>query len=72
MVSRKAIDHFERAVEKDPNFALAYALIADCYYLRYRILATALERDGFRMLGERSTARSCWTILLLRLMLRRQ
>jgi len=31
----KAIDHFERAVEKDPNFALAYALIADCYYLQF-------------------------------------
>jgi serine/threonine protein kinase/tetratricopeptide (TPR) repeat protein len=31
----KAIDHFRRAVEKDPNFALAYALIADCYYLQF-------------------------------------
>jgi len=31
----KAIDHFGRAVEKDPNFALAYALIADCYYLQF-------------------------------------
>ena len=30
----KAIDYFERAVEKDPNFALAYALMADCYYLQ--------------------------------------
>jgi serine/threonine protein kinase/tetratricopeptide (TPR) repeat protein len=31
----KALDHFGRAVEKDPNFALAYALMADCYYLQY-------------------------------------
>jgi eukaryotic-like serine/threonine-protein kinase len=31
----KAIDHFGRATEKDPNFALAYALIADCYYLQF-------------------------------------
>ena len=31
----KAIDHFGRAVEKDPNFALAYALMADCYYLQF-------------------------------------
>jgi TolB-like protein/serine/threonine protein kinase/Flp pilus assembly protein TadD len=35
----KAIDYFERAVEKDPNFALAYALMADChcllFYYRY-------------------------------------
>jgi serine/threonine protein kinase/Tfp pilus assembly protein PilF len=28
-----AIDHFRQAVEQDPNFALAYALMADCYYL---------------------------------------
>ena len=32
---KKAIDHFGRAIEKDPNFALAYALMADCYYLQY-------------------------------------
>jgi serine/threonine protein kinase/TolB-like protein/tetratricopeptide (TPR) repeat protein len=30
----KAIDYFQRAVQKDPNFALAYALMADCYYLQ--------------------------------------
>jgi len=30
----KAINHFGRAVEKDPKFALAYALLADCYYLQ--------------------------------------
>jgi TolB-like protein/DNA-binding winged helix-turn-helix (wHTH) protein/Tfp pilus assembly protein PilF len=30
----KAIDYFERAVQKDPNFALAHALMADCYYLQ--------------------------------------
>jgi TolB-like protein/serine/threonine protein kinase/Flp pilus assembly protein TadD len=30
----KAIDYFGRAVEKDPKFALAYALMADCYYLQ--------------------------------------
>jgi TolB-like protein/DNA-binding winged helix-turn-helix (wHTH) protein/Flp pilus assembly protein TadD len=29
----KAINYFQQAVEKDPNFALAYALMADCYYL---------------------------------------
>jgi TolB-like protein/Flp pilus assembly protein TadD/tRNA A-37 threonylcarbamoyl transferase component Bud32 len=31
----KAIDHLRRAVEKDPNFALAYALMADCHYLQF-------------------------------------
>jgi len=30
----KAIDYFEQAVEKDPDFALAYAMMADCYYLQ--------------------------------------
>jgi eukaryotic-like serine/threonine-protein kinase len=28
-----AIDHFRQAVEQDPHYALAYALMADCYYL---------------------------------------
>jgi len=30
----KAINYFQQAVEKDSNFALAYALMADCYYLQ--------------------------------------
>ena len=30
---KKAIAHFERAVERDPNFALAYSGLADCYTL---------------------------------------
>jgi TolB-like protein/DNA-binding winged helix-turn-helix (wHTH) protein/tetratricopeptide (TPR) repeat protein len=30
----KAINYFEQAVQKDPNFALAYALLADCHYLQ--------------------------------------
>jgi DNA-binding winged helix-turn-helix (wHTH) protein/TolB-like protein/Tfp pilus assembly protein PilF len=30
----KAIIYFQQAVETDPNFALAYALMADCYYLQ--------------------------------------
>jgi eukaryotic-like serine/threonine-protein kinase len=32
---KKAIEHFGRAAEKDPNFALAYALMSDCYYLQF-------------------------------------
>jgi eukaryotic-like serine/threonine-protein kinase len=31
----KAIDYFGQAVAKDPNFALAYALMADCHYLLF-------------------------------------
>jgi len=30
----KAIDYFGRAVQQDSNFALAYALMTDCYYLQ--------------------------------------
>jgi TolB-like protein/DNA-binding winged helix-turn-helix (wHTH) protein/Tfp pilus assembly protein PilF len=30
----KAVNYFQQAVEKDPNFALAYALMTDCYYLQ--------------------------------------
>ncbi len=29
----KAIEHLEQAVQKDPNFAVARAILADCYYL---------------------------------------
>ena len=31
--TRKAIDYFEQAIEKDPNFALAYSGLADAYVL---------------------------------------
>ena len=30
---RQAIDYFKKAVERDPNFALAYSGLADCYIL---------------------------------------
>jgi TolB-like protein/DNA-binding winged helix-turn-helix (wHTH) protein/tetratricopeptide (TPR) repeat protein len=30
----KAINYFQRAVEQDQNYALAYALMADCYHLQ--------------------------------------
>ena len=31
---KKAIDYFERAIEKDPTYALAYSGLADCYSIR--------------------------------------
>ena len=40
----KAIDYFGRAVQKDPNFALAYALMADCYFLQF-YYGYNLQRD---------------------------
>lgn len=30
----KAIEYFEKAVGADPNYALAYAMLSDCYYLQ--------------------------------------
>jgi TolB-like protein/Tfp pilus assembly protein PilF len=30
---RKAIEYFEKAIQKDPNYALAYALLGSCYSL---------------------------------------
>jgi DNA-binding winged helix-turn-helix (wHTH) protein/TolB-like protein/Flp pilus assembly protein TadD len=30
---RKAIDYFQKAIETDPNYALAYAMLADTYHL---------------------------------------
>jgi DNA-binding winged helix-turn-helix (wHTH) protein/TolB-like protein/Tfp pilus assembly protein PilF len=32
----KAIAHLEQAVARDPNFALAHAILADCYYLSFQ------------------------------------
>ncbi len=32
--NRKAVDYFEQAIALDPNYALAYAALADCYILQ--------------------------------------
>jgi TolB-like protein/DNA-binding winged helix-turn-helix (wHTH) protein/Flp pilus assembly protein TadD len=43
----KAIDYFQRAVERDPSYALAHALMADCYYLQqYYGYDSAQDRIG--------------------------
>jgi serine/threonine protein kinase/tetratricopeptide (TPR) repeat protein len=31
---QKAIDYFQRAIASDPHYALAYALMSDCYFLQ--------------------------------------
>lgn len=38
---KKAIDYFQQAIDKDPNYALAYAGLADCYGVltNYHVLA---------------------------------
>ena len=52
----KAINYFQQAVEKDSNFALAYALIADCYYLQvyYRYNATPQTVGHAKAAAERA------------------
>ena len=46
-----AIEHFERVVEIDPNFALGWSGLADAYMLLPEYSATADRK----MIGERST-----------------
>jgi DNA-binding winged helix-turn-helix (wHTH) protein/TolB-like protein/tetratricopeptide (TPR) repeat protein len=49
----KAIEYFELAVQKDPSFVQAQALLADCYYLAsqdgYHLLSM---EESFRRAGE--------------------
>jgi DNA-binding winged helix-turn-helix (wHTH) protein/TolB-like protein/Tfp pilus assembly protein PilF len=56
----KAIDHLGQAVQKDPNFALAHAFLADCHYLDldsgFEILPT--EQALARAYSESETALS--------------
>jgi DNA-binding winged helix-turn-helix (wHTH) protein/TolB-like protein/Flp pilus assembly protein TadD len=43
----KAIGYFQRAVERDPGYALAYAVMADCYFLQqYYGYDSAPDRIG--------------------------
>ncbi len=47
---KKAIAHFQRAIDIDPTYALAYAGIADCYIVLSTpqiFLGAAWERDNF-------------------------
>jgi Tfp pilus assembly protein PilF len=45
----KAIDYLESAVNKDPNFAFAHAILADCYYLG--------SQDGYEILSSDESLR---------------
>lgn len=44
---RKAIAYFEQAIDKDPNYALAYAGIADAYLLLPFVAATTRPLDVY-------------------------
>jgi TolB-like protein/DNA-binding winged helix-turn-helix (wHTH) protein/Flp pilus assembly protein TadD len=52
----KAINYFQQGVEKDSNFALAYALMADCYYLQvyYRYNTTPETIGNAKTAAERA------------------
>ncbi len=43
---KKSIDYYEQAIAKDPNYALAYTGLADCYQLLAEYLATT-PKEGF-------------------------
>ncbi|QQS42271.1 MAG: winged helix-turn-helix domain-containing protein [Acidobacteriota bacterium] len=46
-----AIPHFQKAIEKDPHFALAYAYLADTY-AHYGFLEDLMDREKALRLGE--------------------
>ena len=46
-VARPALDYFERAVEKDPNYAIAYAGMADAYIAVERNMGAAATIDAW-------------------------
>jgi DNA-binding winged helix-turn-helix (wHTH) protein/TolB-like protein/Tfp pilus assembly protein PilF len=45
----KAIEYFNRAIDKDPNYAMAYAMLGDCYYLvKYYHHSTAPPEEAMQ------------------------
>ena len=54
----KAIDYFQEAVDKDPNFALAFAHLADCYYLSYQTPYSLFNLDEGLKRAEAAAARA--------------
>ena len=54
----KATDYFEEAVRKDPNFALAFAQLADCYYLGYQAPYSLFKLDEGLSRADAAAARA--------------
>lgn len=44
---KEAIEHFEQAIEQDPNFAQAYTGLADCHRLLAEYYAEATQPESF-------------------------
>jgi eukaryotic-like serine/threonine-protein kinase len=55
---QKAVDYFQEAVTKDPEYALAYALLADCYNLQayYMYLPSTEAMPKCKAAAERALA----------------
>jgi TolB-like protein/DNA-binding winged helix-turn-helix (wHTH) protein/Tfp pilus assembly protein PilF len=45
---KKGIEHFEQAIAHDPNYALAYAGLADCYAMLYQYDSPSSKEDILR------------------------
>lgn len=54
----RAIGYLEQAIEKDPNFARAHALLADCYFLSADGGLRIVPSDKALMLGNQEAARA--------------
>ncbi len=52
----KAIDYFHEATQRDPHYALAYALLADCYYLQgfYTFVPSSQATNNCKIAAERA------------------
>src|SRR5262249_5163229 len=53
---KKAIEFFDEALQRDPNFALAYSGLADCYMLRSEQLAPAETMPKSKAAAEKAIA----------------
>jgi DNA-binding winged helix-turn-helix (wHTH) protein/TolB-like protein/Flp pilus assembly protein TadD len=54
----KALEYFNRAIEKDPNYALAHALLADTYYLSVYYRFVEKESAQYRVKAREAAKRS--------------
>ena len=55
----KAIDYFQKATEADPNYALAYAMLADTYCLTIFYGSSVLSSDEVLKRAEDAVSRAC-------------
>ena len=69
--ANKAIDYFQQAIAKDPNFALAYSGLADSYYSLARNTAVLSPKEaGAKARASRGKSDRARSLVSPRLMLR--